>query len=85
MRMNISTNILTNVFKWFIIYVGGEKVARKQFTTTIEEDTQKQFKSKCLANGDKMNDVLEAFMESYIKGNFIVEKKVKFSIKRVDN
>lgn len=57
-------------------------IARKQFTTTIDEDIQKQFKDNCAIQGDKMNDVLEAFMESYINGEFEVEKVVKFKLKR---
>lgn len=61
---------------------GGDGVARKQFTTTIEENIQKNFKNKCSANGDKMNDVLEAFMESYINGDFEIQKEVKFSLKK---
>lgn len=61
---------------------GGDEVPRKQFTTTIEESIQKDFKEKCLNNGDKMNDVLEAFMESYINGDFEIQKEVKFSLKK---
>lgn len=57
-------------------------MARKQFTTTIEENIQKDFKEKCSINGDKMNDVLEAFMESYTNGNFYIEKEVKFNLKK---
>lgn len=64
-----------------LLYIqGGDGLARKQFTTTIEEEIQKQFKEKCSQTDDKMNDVLEAFMESYIKGEFEVQKEVKFSI-----
>jgi len=58
-------------------------VARKQFTTTIDEEVQEKFKEKCSQNGEKMNDVLEAFMKSYINGDFVIEKEVKFSIKKV--
>lgn len=55
---------------------------RKQFTTTIEEKIQKDFKEKCSNMGDKMNDVLEAFMESYINGDFVIHKEVRFSLKK---
>lgn len=57
-------------------------MVRKQFTTTIEEEIQKKFKEKCSQTGEKMNDVLEAFMESYINGDFEIQKEVKFSIKK---
>lgn len=53
---------------------------RKPFTTTIEENIQKNFKEKCIENKDKMNDVLEAFMKSYIKGEF--KLKVEYRLKR---
>lgn len=53
---------------------------RKPFTTTIEENIQKEFKEKCIKNSDKMNDVLEAFMKSYIKGEF--KLKVEYRLKR---
>ena len=55
---------------------------RKQFTTTIDDKIQKDFKEKCSINGDKMNDVLEAFMESYISEEFHIQKEVKFTIKK---
>lgn len=50
---------------------------RKTFTTTIDEDIQKDFKSKCKENGDKMNDVLEAFMKGYINNEFALEVEYK--------
>ncbi|SDZ19036.1 hypothetical protein [Tindallia californiensis] len=57
-------------------------MTRKQFTTTIDEDIQKQFKEACSKNNVKMNDVLEAFMQGYIEGNFQIEKEVKYILKR---
>ncbi|QEK12709.1 hypothetical protein FQB35_10400 [Crassaminicella thermophila] len=57
-------------------------MARKQFTTTIDEDIQKQFKEACAKNNVKMNDVLEAFMQGYIEGNFEIEKEVKYILKK---
>lgn len=57
-------------------------MARKSFTTTIEEDLQKSFKIACTQKDEKMNDVLEAFMQSYIDGDFIIEKEVKFTLKK---
>ena len=51
---------------------------RKTFTTTIEEDIQKDFKKACAKNKVKMNDVLEAFMKSYIAGELEVEMELKF-------
>lgn len=57
-------------------------IARKSFTTNIDEDIQVKFKESCTIQGDKMNDVLEAFMEAYINGEFEVERKVSFNLKR---
>lgn len=54
---------------------------RKQFTTTIEEDIQNKFRDKCNKKGDKMNDVLEAFMDAYLKDEFSIEKVVRFTLK----
>ncbi len=45
-------------------------MTRKSFTTTIEEEIQNEFKEKCKSNGEKMNDVLEAFMNEYIAGKY---------------
>ncbi|WP_427071705.1 hypothetical protein [Lysinibacillus fusiformis] len=56
-------------------------MARKPFTTTIDEDVQTDFKKACSDNDDKMNDVLEAFMKGYIDGDFTVEKEVTFKVK----
>lgn len=57
-------------------------MARKTFTTTIEEDLQKKFKETCVGKGEKMNDVIEAFMQGYIKGDYILEKEVKYTLKK---
>ncbi|PWV90266.1 hypothetical protein DFQ01_14442 [Paenibacillus cellulosilyticus] len=60
-------------------------MARRTFTTTIDDEIQKHFKESCTINGDKMNDVLEAFMQGYINGEFTVEKEVKFILKKMQN
>ena len=56
-------------------------MSRKSFTTTIEENIQKDFKEKCLKNNDKMNDVLETFMQSYVNGEFVLQ--TNFSLKQI--
>ena len=48
-------------------------MVRKTFTTTIDEDIQKNFKITCVKNEVKMNDVLEAFMKAYSAGEFSLE------------
>jgi len=55
-------------------------MVRKSFTTTIDDEIQKDFKEKCNDNKDKMNDVLEAFMKEYINNEF--ELEVEFTLKR---
>ncbi|MBW8349610.1 hypothetical protein K0H71_09150 [Bacillus sp. IITD106] len=57
-------------------------MARKPFTTTIDENLQKAFKNACTEKGDKMNEVLEAFMQGYIDGDFVIVKKVKFKVEK---
>ncbi len=52
-------------------------MSRKTFTTTIEEDVQKNFKLQCVKNEIKMNDVLEAFMKAYSEGEFKIEIELK--------
>ena len=54
---------------------------RKTFTTTIEESLQASFKGVCTEKNIKMNEVLEAFMDSFIKGEFEVETEVKHKLK----
>jgi hypothetical protein len=55
-------------------------MVRKSFTTTIDDEIQKDFKEKCNDNKDKMNDVLEAFMKAYINNEF--ELEVEFTLKK---
>lgn len=58
-------------------------MARKTFTTTIEEEVQKNFKLECVKNEVKMNDVMEAFMKAYSDGEFKVEIELKIkSVKK---
>lgn len=57
-------------------------MTRKTFTTTIEENLQKEFKKTCAGKGERMNDVIEAFMQGYIKGDYILEKEVKYTLKK---
>lgn len=57
-------------------------MARKPFTTTIDENMQQEFRQTCNERQEKMNDVLEAFMKSYIDGEFTIEKQVIFTLKK---
>ncbi|WP_161594264.1 hypothetical protein [Paenibacillus sp. CFBP13512] len=50
---------------------------RKTFTTTIDEQLQKDFKKSCIDQDEKMNDVLEAFMNAWITGQYTIEKNLK--------
>lgn len=45
-------------------------MAKKTFTTTIDESLQNKFKAKCAENGIKMNDLLEVFMKMYADNKF---------------
>jgi hypothetical protein len=44
---------------------------RKNFTTTIDLDLQRQFKSKCAEKGIKMNDLLEAVMKMLVQEKLV--------------
>lgn len=67
----------------FILYLKVvEKMVRKAFTTTIDLELQNKFKKFCLENDTKMNIVLEAFMEAYMTGEFQVQKRVSFELKK---
>lgn len=59
-------------------------ISRKQFTTTIEEYIQDEFRKACSERGHKMNDVLETFMKAYIDDDISlkVEKTVKLTLVR---
>jgi len=57
------------------IHEGGVKMARKQFTTTIDEDLQNGFKAACAMEGVPMNNILETFMRAYVDGKFKLELK----------
>lgn len=59
-------------------------MSKKQFTTTIDEGIQQNFREKCSINNYKMNDVLEALMDSYSKDEFLVEKKINFVVKKTN-
>ena len=48
-------------------------MARKQFTTSIDEELQNEFKAACARDGMPMNNVLEAFMKAYADGKFRME------------
>jgi len=48
-------------------------MARKQFTTTIDEDLQNEFKAACAKEGMPMNNILETFMKAYVEGKFRME------------
>lgn len=52
-------------------------MARKTFTTTIDEEIQKDFKTACIKNNTKMNDVLETFMKAYANNEFHIETEMK--------
>lgn len=52
-------------------------MARKTFTTTIDNKTLTDFKTSCIEKDVKMNDVLEAFMKAFIDNKFNVEVEFK--------
>ena len=57
-------------------------MARKTFTTTINERIIAEFKNACSEKDLKMNEVLEAFMKGFIEGKFSTEKEVTVSFKK---
>jgi hypothetical protein len=56
-------------------------MAKKQWGTTYDEDTLKEFQSTCDEYGLKANAVLEALMRFFTEGNCkIIVEKGGFSI-----
>ena len=57
------------------VYKGVIRITtkRKNFTTTIDLDLQRQFKAKCAEKGIKMNDLLETIMK------MLIQEKLYFS------
>jgi len=56
-------------------------IARKPFNTPIEEEISTKFKEKCKENGLKMNEVLEAVMDAYIKDEFKIKTSYNIEMK----
>jgi predicted transcriptional regulator len=57
-------------------------LARKTFTTTIDELLQKDFKITCVQNNKKMNDALESFMNAYVKGELLIDSENKIVVQK---
>ncbi|MFR0074357.1 MAG: hypothetical protein ACLRVD_08360 [Blautia caecimuris] len=55
-------------------------MARKNFATPVEESIQNDFKIECKNQGYKQNEVIEALMTGFIKGEIKVEKKISYKI-----
>ena len=55
-----------------LIIKGGFKM-RKQFTTSIDTETSRDFKDSCERYGVKMNIVLEAFMKQFSDDEFSIK------------
>lgn len=56
---------------------------RKTFASSLDEDVQNTFKTKCAESGLPVNVVLEAFMKAYNAGEFEVKMiKKKLSIEQ---
>lgn len=46
-----------------------KKSKKRTFSTTVDEDLAKRFKTHCAASGKKMSEEISNFMESFIRGN----------------
>lgn len=58
---------------------------KKNFATSIDKDISDRFKKTCDDYGLKMNIVLEALMNDFSEGNYIIKvKKNDISIERED-
>lgn len=51
-------------------------MARKTFTTTLDEQLTKEFKAKCKGDGVTMNEMIEMFMKNYLDNKVIVIKNI---------
>lgn len=55
-------------------------MARKTFSTTIDETLQDEFKQTCKNKNIKMNETLEAIMKAFITGEIDVEAKTTYKV-----
>lgn len=78
----LSISLTICLWACIVLVIGGEQLARKPFTTTIDIKVQKDFKDACSKQSLDMNEVLEPFMKDFIDGKFYLEKEVTLSIKR---
>lgn len=53
---------------------------RKNFATPIDEDIQNEFRSECKKQGYKLNEVIEALMTGFIRGDIQIEKEISYKI-----
>ena len=56
-------------------------MARRTFTTTLDEELLKEFKEKCNNDGITYNDVLEEFMRLYLSGQVAFERRAVLNLK----
>ena len=55
---------------------------RKNFATPIDEDIQNEFRTECKKQGYKLNEVIEALMTGFIRGDIQIEKEVSYKIRQ---
>ena len=60
---------------------GVKFMARRTFTTTLDEELLKEFKEKCNNDGITYNDVLEEFMRLYLSGQIAFERRAVLNLK----
>lgn len=53
-------------------------MARKTFSTTIDEELMQKFREKCKADGVTMNEMFEMFIMKYLDNKVLVVKKINF-------
>lgn len=55
---------------------------RKNFATPVDEDIQNEFRSECKKQGYKLNEVIEALMTGFIRGDIQIEKEISYKIRQ---
>lgn len=51
-------------------------MARKTYTTTVDEQLIQRFRTKCKEDGVAMNEMLELFIKQYLDNKVVVIKNI---------
>jgi len=59
-------------------------MAKKSFSTQIDEVVAKNFRQKCRDNGESVTDVTEALLYLYATDKIRLKKRISYDIKSIN-